>query len=259
MTDSPSSLRIQHHHEGTCVELQLDRPASHNALDLATLRALETACLAIAVDPGVRVAIVSAVGPSFAAGGDLREIRALAEAPDGAEEVLEAGRAALAALATMPTMTIAALDGAALGGGAELALACDVRFAGPSASLALRQARMGLCPAWDTTRRLTRLLGQAVASELLLLGQSQSAERLVALGLARAAPRGARLEALEWAASLAEVPPRALRENVTLLRAAYGAPAAATEHERRAFRSLFGGAEHREALAAFFEKRPPSF
>lgn len=209
--------------------------------------------------------IVSAAGPSFAAGGDLREIRALCDEPEGPAQVLAAGRGALAALAALPALTLAALDGAALGGGAELALACDVRFAGPGASLALRQARMGLCPAWNTTGRLVRLVGQSVAAELLLLGQTQTAERLITLGLARAAPRGARIEALEWVAALGEIPPNALRENVALLRAAYRGAVADPkelgddERERRAFTSLFGGAEHREALAAFFEKRRPSY
>lgn len=247
------------HRHPTCVELQLDRPEAHNALDLATLGTIEAACTELADDTSVRVLLLTSVGPSFAAGGDLKEIQALCDQPDGAARVQEAGRRALAALANVPALTLAALDGAALGGGAELALACDVRFAGPDASLALRQARMGLCPAWDTTRRLSRLLGQSAAAELLLLGLPVRAERLSTLGLAHYAPRGAKLEALEWTHGLAAIPPTALRENVALLRAAYTDPTDSSERERRGFTSLFGGAEQREALAAFFEKRPPRY
>lgn len=238
-----------------CVELQLDRPGAHNALDLATLSAIERTCLELAGDASVRALLISAEGPSFAAGGDLREIRALCDQPDGAARVLDAGRRALDALAALPVITLAALDGAALGGGAELALACDVRFAGPSASLALRQARMGLTPAWHSTLRLSRRLGQAAASELLLLGRTANAERLITLGLCVPAPNGARQEALSWSEELAQIPAGALRANVALLRAAYAEPEGLHERERREFSALFGGTEHRAALAAFFEKR----
>ncbi len=244
---------------GFVVELELDRPAAHNALDSATLRSLETTCLELAAEPRLRAVLLTATGQSFAAGGDLREIREHANHLDAAP-TLAAGRAALAALAALPVPVVAALDGAALGGGAELALAADVRFAGPLASLALRQARMALCPAWDTTRRLTQLLGYAAAAELLLLGLPASMERLAALGLARPAPRGARIEALEWAHTLDGIPPLALRANTRLLRAAYTDNAAAiSAAERDVFTALFGQQEHREALAAFFERREPRF
>lgn len=241
-------------------ELGLDRPSAHHALDLATLRELETTCLALATDTSLRAVLLTSSGPSFAAGGDVREIHGLLDETNAAAVVQDTGRAALAALGALPVPVIACLDGAALGGGAELALAADVRFAGPGASLALRQVGMGLCPAWFTTRRLRQLLGYAAAAELLLLGLPIDAARLAALGLARPAPEGARTEALAWAASLGSIPPLALRENTRLLRAAYTESAEAISlQERHTFQALFGQAEHREALAAFFEKRAPRF
>ena len=244
---------------GYVLELQLDRPAAHHALDADTLAQLRDACTAHASRDELRAVLLTSTGPSFAAGGDLREIRGLLADPTGADQVLDAGRDALRALGALPVPVVAALDGAALGGGAELALAADVRFAGPAASLALRQVHMALAPAWDTSARLSQLVGYAPAAELLLLGERIDAARMITLGLARPAPRGARVEALEWALALAEVPPKALRANVALLRAAYAGSAEQNERERRVFASLFGQAEHREALAAFFEKRAPRY
>ena len=238
--------------------LVLDRPRAHNALDAQMLTALTAHCAALAQDPTLRaVVLTSAVPGTFCAGGDLREIAGLvaAGAADGACTVQEAGRRALAALTALPVPVLAAIDGTAFGGGAELALAADLRFAGPKARFALKQVAMGLSPAWGTTARLPRAIGAAAAMDLLLSTRTIDAAEMVRLGLALPAPREALASALAWVRSLEALPLTALRANLALLRSAYANEGSLVDAEQRTFEGLFGGAEHRAALDAFFTRR----
>jgi len=160
-----------------CVRVwTLDRPAVHNALNTGTLQALAHAAAEAKDDPSIRAAVLTGAGRYFSAGGDLRELHAVRTA-EAAGAFSDAGFAVTRAFEALPFPVICALDGSALGGGAELALACDMRIASPSASLTFKHARMGVTPAWGTTARLAAIAGASTAARVLMTGQEISAEQ----------------------------------------------------------------------------------
>ena len=158
---------------------------------------------------------------------------------------------------------MAALNGAALGGGLELALACDLRVAAAHAVLGLPETSLGIIPGAGGTQRLPRLVGYARALELILLGQRLSAEEALALGLVnRVTPAGTAVldDTLAWLAPLLEGSPIAMRAALEAVRAATTLPLdAGLDAERRAYEACLTSDDRREALRAFAEKRPPVF
>lgn len=237
----------------------IDRPHAKNALDHATLEALAGAVESASNDAEARAAVLTARGDVFVAGGDLRELRTMGTAEDGAR-FSELGYALFRAIEQLPFPVICAMPGPAIGGGAELALACDLRVADPTATLSFKQTRMGVTTAWGTTARLVQLAGTGAAARLLYGGRDVSAEEGRALGLVDeiSAPGEVLASALAYAADVARGSPRAVAETKRLVRAA--ATAAADEVralELELFASTWAGADHHEAVEAYFEKRPP--
>ena len=200
-------------------------------------------------------------GPSiFAAGAD---IKAMAEwGPDEVGPSVEALGAACDLLEAAPKVSIAAVNGYALGGGMELALAADLRLVADDAHMGQPEIRLGVIPGAGGTQRLTRLLGPGRAAELVFTGRQIDAQEAVSWGLAvRSAPADELFAtAVEDARAFADGPAAALA-------AAKAAIAAATTHagpagiadERALFLALFGGHDQREGMRAFVEKRPPRF
>ncbi len=247
--------------DGPVLLLRLDRPAKRNALDAAMLGALEAALTTTAPDPGVRAVILTGGEQAFAAGVDVGEFAAR---PGVAEQY----RAALArarcweALARLPQPTIAAVAGYCLGGGCELALACDLRIAAESAVFGQPEIRLGLIPGAGGTQRLPRLIGATRAKELVFFGDAIDAHEAHRLGLVNRVVPNARLseEAGAWARRLAELPPLALamaKRAIDL--GADLSLSAALELEQQSFVALFGTADEQEGVAAFLAKRPPHF
>jgi enoyl-CoA hydratase/carnithine racemase len=241
------------------VVVTIDRPEAANALTLAmqgTLAATLTAALAA---PDTRALVLTgAGGRAFCAGADLRELAGPAP-PDGAA-VARTLRAALEALEAAPVPAVAALNGAAMGGGAELALACDLRVAAADAVLSFRQVTMGLVTAWGGARRLLRLVGPAGARRLLLTGAEVSADEAWRIGLVdqRTAPGDALDAALALARRLASLPPLAtggLKQLLARLPELDREAAAALEEET--FLRLWASADRAEAMCAFLERRAP--
>ena len=189
--------------------MTIDRPEAMNAFDVATLTALRDALAGLAEDPAARVVVLTgAGGKAFAAGADIKYMSGLDVA--GAHEWGALGHAASGLLETMPKPAIAAIDGFALGGGCELALGCDLRYASPKSRLGQPEINLGLVPGWGGTQRLARVCGPAVAKDLILTGRMVGAEEALRLGLVDEIADPVLDRALETAALLASKSPVAL-------------------------------------------------
>jgi enoyl-CoA hydratase/carnithine racemase len=178
--------------EGGVATLTLNRPAKRNAIDRPTLEALDAAVAALAADPAARVVVLRGAGPMFSAGIDLSALSDLA-APDGVSLRRLIGRiqGILGAVAVLEKPVVAALHGACLGLGLELALAADLRIAEAGTRLALPELVLGLIPDCGGTTRLSRLVGTARAKRLIFTGDGVDAEEALAIGLVdEVAPAG---------------------------------------------------------------------
>jgi len=183
------------------VELRIDRPERRNALDTATVARLRAELAAAAADAGVRAVVVVGGGEqAFCAGQDVKELQAL-DAP-GRLAAHAAGQALMRELEEHPCLVVAAIEGYCLGGGLELALACDARIAGASATFGLPEVGRDLLPTWGGHHRLARVIGLGRAKEVALLGRRLDAAEALAAGLVtEAVPDGtARDRALAVAA-----------------------------------------------------------
>jgi enoyl-CoA hydratase/carnithine racemase len=244
---------------GAVATVTLARPEAGNALSTALAEALAGAFEGLGPGAQARaVVLAGAGGRVFCAGADLRERHGFDDADWLAQR--EVFRRAFAAVRRCPLPTVAAVDGAAFGGGAELALSCDLVVAGDGAGLALPETGLGLIPGGGGTQLVTRRAGRGVAMDLVLTGRRVGAEEAMRLGLVdRLVPAGKALPAaLELAAEIAARSPGA----TLLAKAAVDAGAGLTledgiEVEDRAWRQAAMGADRREGVSAWNERRPP--
>jgi len=232
-----------------------------NALDSETLQELHDRLHELAHDDEVRVVVLTGAGDrAFVAGADIKHMSSLG--------VLEArewgglGHACALLLETMRKPTIAAINGFALGGGCELALACDLRYASSTARLGQPEINLGLIPGWGGTQRLARVCGLGFAKELILTGRPVDASEAERRGLVNAVYDPAELmqRTLETARLLASKSPVALayaKEAANL--ALQGSHDAGLTQEASFFAMLFSTEDVKEGLAAFAEKREPRF
>lgn len=251
---------IAYHVEDGVGVLRIERPGARNALDWAAQEQFAATVDTAAGDQSLRALIITAAGPTFVSGGDLKE---LAQRPDkvSGERLTRVMSAALAQLADLPVPVLAAVNGDAAGGGWEIITACDLRLMAAGARLRFAQVRVGLTTGWGGAGRLVRLVGQSRALELLLSGRDLSSEEAHHIGLIhRVVPPGEDVlrAARAWAKSLQALPRGALAAMKRLVHAA-GEGRDVGEYERRLFLDLWAGSDHREALNAFLEKRPPCF
>jgi methylglutaconyl-CoA hydratase len=247
---------------GHAVLVTLDRPDRRNALDRATVAELGRIGRELAADTSVRAGVLTGAGDrAFCAGADLKEREGMSV--DEVRAMLDSYRSELAWLGTAPFPVVAALNGAALGGGLELALTCDLRVAVPAAVLGLPETSLAIIPGAGGTQRLPRLVGYARALELTLLGRRLTAAEALEIGLVnRVTPDGADLVAdtLAWLAPVLEGSPTAMRAALSAVRAAQALPLdAGLDAERRAYEACLTSDDRREALRAFAEKRKPVF
>ncbi|HEX6765392.1 MAG TPA: enoyl-CoA hydratase-related protein [Polyangiaceae bacterium] len=254
------SVRVER--RGAAAIVTLDRPDQRNALSRATVLELGREGAALAADDAVRAVVLTGSGDkAFCAGADLKERATMTD--DAVREMLALYASEFAWLERSPFPVVAALNGAALGGGLELALACDFRVAAPHAVLGLPETSLGVIPGAGGTQRLPRLVGYSKALELVLLGTRVGADEALAMGLVnRVAPAGVSVveDALSWLAPIVDGAPVAQRAALYALRAARERPLAdGLELERKAYETCLASEDRREALAAFAEKRKPVF
>ena len=241
--------------------LTVDRPDKLNALNRQTLQALDEAFAAAAEDPQVRAVVLTGSGAkAFVAGADIAEMNTLT-AIEGREFSL-LGQRLMRRIERLPKPVIAMVNGFALGGGLELAMACHLRIAADSARMGQPEVNLGLVPGFGGTQRLLRLAGRAATLELCLLGAPVDAARAAQLGLVNRVVPAAELEAetMKLAAQLAAAVPLALRGvlDAVVLGGECGIEEG-LQFETAQFALLFASEDMREGTAAFLEKRKPRF
>lgn len=237
----------------------LRRPEALNALSQDLLQELAEVAEVIHQDPEVRVAIFTGEGKAFAAGADLKEIAALKD-PFMAREYALLGQQVFAEIAALPLPTIAAINGYALGGGLELALACDLRVASKEAKLGLPEVGLGLIPGFGGTQRLPRLVGRGRALDLIFTGRHVSAEEALSLGLVNRVGEDALEEAKKLAQKIMKNAPIALAlAKESVVRGEGLDLAEALEIEADLFGYASATEDMKEGVRAFLEKRAPNF
>jgi enoyl-CoA hydratase len=237
----------------------VDRADAMNALDRPTLEELRDRLAEVADDTAVGVVVLTGAGDrAFVAGADIKYMSGLS-----AEEALawgELGHRSAQLLETMPKPTIAAINGFALGGGCELALACDLRYAASTAKLGQPEINLGIIPGWGGTQRLARVCGLGVAKDLILTGRLVDADEALQLGLVDAVHDPVLERARETAELLAAKSPLALAAAKRALNhVLQGDHVDNLGHEAKEFADLFGTADAKEGMKAFTEKREPRF
>lgn len=247
--------------DGHVWEIVLDRPEAHNAISTVMAAALAQACRAVGGDPDARAVVLSSASPkAFCVGADLKERAGFTDADLLRQRPVF--RAAFGGVLGLPQPTIAAVHGFALGGGTELALACDLIVADESAVLGLPEVTVGLVPGGGGTQLLARRVGESRAADLIFTGRKVSAAEASGLGLVdRLVPAGAAREsALELAATIAANSPVGVRAAKRALRLGADSDlAAGLEIEDAAWRTVALSGDRREGIAAFNEKRAPNW
>lgn len=239
----------------------IDGEARRNSITVAMLAELNGLLERAAADRTLRCVVLTGQGDkAFCAGADLKE---RARMSDREVHGFHAGlRGALRAIEAAPQPVVAALNGVALGGGLEMALACDLRIAASTAQLGLPEVSLGIIPGGGGTQRLARLVGVARAKDLVLTARRIGAEEAAAMGLvARVAPpERLRSEALALAEQVARNAPISLRQAKRAIDDGFHLPLEeALELENRMYQDCLGTKDRIEALRAFAEKRPPVF
>lgn len=247
--------------DGAIAVLTLNRPKTKNALSTDLIKAMRDAIEAASADPAVRVIILTGAGGAFCSGADLKA--AMQESSTFFErlgETMDAYHAIIRGIIGAPKPVIAMVDGAAVGFGCDMALACDLRILSDGAYLQEKFVKIGLMPDGGGTYWLPRLVGLARAMELMLTGEPVSADRAVALGLAnRVVPAASlREETMRLARELEQGPPLAFAE---IKRAVRGGSSidAALELEKEGQMRCLRSSDCMEGIASWAQKRAPSF
>ena len=240
----------------------IDRADKLNALNAQVIDELDAMFAALAGRTDVGAIVLTGAGRAFAAGADLAEIAAAAETPAGLQAVSAHGSAVFTRIERLGKPVIAAVNGFALGGGCELALACHLRVASTHAKFGLPETKLGLIPGYGGTQRLPRLIGQGRALQMILTGEAVDAETALRLGLANAvaAPDMLLEAARSLAKSAAQQGPLALAHAIAAVTGGAGLPIdAALALEAEHFGAVGRTADMREGTRAFLEKRPAEF
>ena len=239
----------------------IDGEGRRNAISLAMLRELNALLDRVAADPSLRCVVLTGAGEkAFCSGADLTERAGMG--PEAVHEFHRLLRRALLAIEAAPQVFLAALNGVALGGGLELALACDLRLAADGAQLGLPEVSLGIIPGGGATQRLSRLLGSARAKDLVLTARRVGAAEALSMGLVSqiAPPQRLRAEAMALAERVARNAPISLRQAKRAIERGISLPLdRGLDLEHQLYEECLESEDRREALRAFAEKRPPHF
>jgi enoyl-CoA hydratase len=239
----------------------LDRPKVLNALNLQSMTELEQVFLDIRQNDSVRAVLITGAGEkAFVAGADIRELASLS-ALEG-ERVATRGQRVFSLLESCGKPVIACINGFALGGGCELALACTLRIASTSARLGQPEVKIGIIPGYGGTQRLPRLIGKGAALKMILTGEPVSADEALRLGLVDevVAPDQLLARGEQIAQTIAGMAPLAVRDSIRAVNGGYDLPlASGLELEASLFGLACSTSDKEEGTKAFLEKRAPTW
>ncbi|MCK4718075.1 MAG: enoyl-CoA hydratase/isomerase family protein [Thermoplasmata archaeon] len=252
-----------------------------NVLCTALLNELDKALDDIGSDPAIRTVVLTGAGRAFVAGADIKEMMDLD--PEGALAFAHLGHGVLRKLEQLPIPVIAAVNGFALGGGTEMALACDIRIASEAAKFGQPEVSLGVIPGFGGTQRLTRLVGSGKAKELIYTGDIINAKAAQSIGLTQQVVEGYKKDengerirnekgkpvqdnepvlkaAMDMATKIASKGPVAMKNAKKAMDEGLDMTLAnGLEHEAKLFSGLFATKDQKEGMAAFVEKREPDF
>jgi enoyl-CoA hydratase len=247
--------------DGAVAIVTINRPNVLNALNTVTVDELRRAMLAFKQDDGVRAIIVTGAGEkSFVAGADINELAV--QTPTGGREHALAGQHVFDVIENLGKPVVAAINGFALGGGCELAMACTLRIAADTARIGQPEIALGLIPGYAGTQRLARLVGKGRAMEMILTGTPIAADEALRIGLVTRVVAASQLmvEARKLAAQLATGAPIAMRYIINAINKGVEMPfAEACQYEATLFGLVASTDDMREGTSAFLEKRKPQF
>jgi enoyl-CoA hydratase/carnithine racemase len=248
-------------HRGQILIVSINRPERMNALDRPTLMQGAKLIRELHYDKETRAVIVTGTGEkAFCAGADLKERENMSISE--VRQYIRAIRDTFTDIENLPMPVICAINGVALGGGLEMALACDIRLASPNATLGLTEVTLGIIPGGGGTQRLPRLVGRGKAKEMLLLGLRLTAEDALDIGLINhIAPEGKLMDmALEMAEKIVNNPPIAVQQaKIAVNHGMEVDLKKGLEIESASYEVCIPTKDRLEALAAFKEKRKPVF
>ncbi|MBN1828500.1 MAG: enoyl-CoA hydratase/isomerase family protein [Deltaproteobacteria bacterium] len=247
--------------EGFVATIAFNRPKALNAMNSDTMKELHDAIGRVRNDESVKAAIITGAGEkAFVAGADIVQMQAMA--PVDALSFMEFAHETLRNLETLSKPVIAAVNGYALGGGCEIAMACDVRFAAEKARFGQPEVLLGIIPGWGGTQRLARLVGLGRAKELIYGCEQIDARRALEIGLVNRIYPGDQLmaETRKFAAQLAERPPFAVKMAKQAMTFGYDLSLeSANRLEVECCAQCFSTADQKEGMKAFLEKRKAIF
>ena len=250
-------VRVSKDEPGLAV-ITIDRPERRNALNLEVKKLLADCVEALAGDDGVQVIVLTGAGGVFVAGTDIGEMAQMSPT----DHTLLATDRVFTVLRQCRKILIAAVEGYALGGGSELALACDMVIAGESARIGQPEIRVGIMPGAGGTQRLLRTVGKYRAMKMMLTGESVTARDALAMGLlSEVVGDGQALDrATSMARSILKMPPLAVRAIKEVVQSGQDAPLeTALLLERKTFQLIFDTLDQKEGMRAFLEKRAPVY
>lgn len=243
---------------GKTAVLTINRPEALNALNSQVLCDLKAALDELKKEADLRCLIITGAGPkSFVAGADIGEMSTMN--PKKGEAFGIAGNKVMSQVASFPCPVIAAVNGYALGGGFELALACDLRLASEKARFAFPETGLGITPGFGGTQRLARLVGPALASELIFTGRTVKADEALAKGMVSqvCAPEELLDKAQELADTIAGRAPIAIRQAKKAIRGGLDLTLEkGLDYESECFGECFDSEDQKNAMKAFVEKQP---
>lgn len=247
--------------DGPVARLVLNRPEKRNALNEAMWTAIPGLLDEAAADESVRVLVVTGAGGSFAAGADISEFEEVYATPERAEAYSRSIARALDGLAAFPKPVIARIEGACVGGGYALALACDLRFAATGSRFAITPGKLGLLYPFNDLKRLVDLVGQATAKDILFTSRMVDAEEALALGLIDRLVEPGELDAAvdRHVEMICAGSARSARITKAMLARIAAGQCEDDEATQAMFLEAFSSADFDEGYRAFLEKRKPRF